>query len=54
MAAQTGLLKPALKAIAADIDKSFDLLLPVPGDPRDRLAGFGARHLVAVGDQSGG
>ncbi len=37
MTAQTGLLKPALKAIAADIDKSFDLLLPVPGDARDRL-----------------
>ncbi|MGV3510668.1 MAG: polyprenyl synthetase family protein [Novosphingobium sp.] len=35
--AETGLLKPALKAIADDIDKSFDLLLPVPGDPRDRL-----------------
>lgn len=35
--ADTGLLKPALKAIAEDIDKSFDLLLPVPGDPRDRL-----------------
>jgi farnesyl diphosphate synthase len=35
--AETGLLKPALKAIAEDIDKSFDLLLPVPGDPRDRL-----------------
>lgn len=33
----TGLLKPALKAIAEDIDQSFDLLLPVPGDPRDRL-----------------
>ena len=32
-----GLLKPALKAIAEDIDHSFDLLLPVPGDPRDRL-----------------
>lgn len=37
MAADTGLLKPALKAIAEDIDKSFDLLLPLPGDPRDRL-----------------
>ena len=37
MATETGLLKPALKAIAEDIDKSFDLLLPVPGDPRDRL-----------------
>lgn len=35
--AETGLLKPALKAIAEDINKSFDLLLPVPGDPRDRL-----------------
>ncbi|WP_109797825.1 MULTISPECIES: polyprenyl synthetase family protein [Novosphingobium] len=35
--AETGQLKPALKAIAEDIDKSFDLLLPVPGDPRDRL-----------------
>ena len=34
---ETGLLKPALKAIAEDIDNSFDLLLPVPGDPRDRL-----------------
>ncbi|MDT0507823.1 farnesyl diphosphate synthase [Novosphingobium sp. MMS21-SN21R] len=33
----TGLLKPALAAIAEDIDHSFDLLLPVPGDPRDRL-----------------
>lgn len=37
MAAETGLLKPALKAIAEEIDNSFDLLLPVPGDPRDRL-----------------
>ncbi|TXI10985.1 MAG: polyprenyl synthetase family protein [Novosphingobium sp.] len=35
--ADTGLLKPALKAIAEDIDNSFDLLLPIPGDPRDRL-----------------
>ena len=35
--AETGLLKPALKAIAEDIDRSFDLLLPVPGDARDRL-----------------
>ncbi len=35
--ADTGLLTPALKAIAEDIDKSFDLLLPVPGDARDRL-----------------
>ncbi|MBA4088875.1 MAG: farnesyl-diphosphate synthase [Novosphingobium sp.] len=35
--ADTGLLKPALKAIAEDIDNSFDLLLPIPRDPRDRL-----------------
>lgn len=33
----TGLLKPALKAIAEDIDDSFDRLLPLPGDPRNRL-----------------
>lgn len=32
-----GLLKPALAAIQADIDASFDALLPIPGDPRDRL-----------------
>lgn len=37
MSQATGLLKPALKAIAEDIDHSFDMLLPVPGDPRDRL-----------------
>jgi farnesyl diphosphate synthase len=36
-AAATGLLQPALAAIQADIDASFDALLPVPGDPRDRL-----------------
>ncbi len=37
MSQTTGLLKPALKAIAEDIDHSFDLLLPLPGDPRNRL-----------------
>lgn len=37
MSQANGLLKPALKAIADDIDHSFDLLLPLPGDPRDRL-----------------
>lgn len=37
MSQATGLLKPALKAIAEDIDHSFDLLLPLPGDPRNRL-----------------
>jgi len=37
MSKPTGLLKPALKAIAEDIDHSFDMLLAVPGDPRDRL-----------------
>ncbi|OYW47753.1 MAG: farnesyl-diphosphate synthase [Novosphingobium sp. 12-63-9] len=31
------LLAPALAQIARDIDDSFDALLPVPGDPRDRL-----------------
>jgi len=31
------LLKPALAAIQADVDASFDALLPIPGDPRDRL-----------------
>lgn len=45
--AETGLLKPALKAIAEDIDKSFDLLLPVPGDPRDRLVE--AMRYAAIG-----
>lgn len=37
MSQATGLLKPALKAITEDIDHSFDLLLPLPGDPRNRL-----------------
>ncbi len=37
MSQTTDLLKPALKAIAEDIDHSFDLLLPLPGDPRNRL-----------------
>jgi len=37
MSQATGLLNPALKAIAEDIDHSFDLLLPLPGDPRNRL-----------------
>lgn len=37
MSSDTGLLKPALAEIAQDIDRSFDLLLPVSGDPRDRL-----------------
>ena len=30
-------LKPALDRIAQDIDASFDALLPLPNDPRDRL-----------------
>lgn len=45
--AETGLLKPALKAIAEDIDRSFDLLLPLPGDPRDRLVE--AMRYAAIG-----
>lgn len=43
----TGLLKPALTAIAEDIDHSFDLLLPLPGDPRDRLVE--AMRYAAIG-----
>lgn len=31
------LLRTALDAIREDIDASFDSLLPLPGDPRDRL-----------------
>ena len=50
--AETGLLKPALKAIAEDIDKSFDLLLPVPGDPRDRLV-EAMRYATIGGDEWG-
>ncbi len=45
--AETGLLKPALQAIAEDIDNSFDLLLPVPSDPRDRLVE--AMRYAAIG-----
>lgn len=44
---ETGLLKPALKAIAEDVDRSFDLLLPLPGDPRDRLVE--AMRYAAIG-----
>ncbi|NLR70101.1 polyprenyl synthetase family protein [Novosphingobium sp. ERN07] len=47
MVAETGLLKPALRAIAEDIDNSFDLLLPVPSDPRDRLVE--AMRYAAIG-----
>jgi hypothetical protein len=31
------LLEPALERIAQEIDESFDALLPMPNDPRDRL-----------------
>jgi farnesyl diphosphate synthase len=31
------LAQAALAAIQAEIDASFDALLPIPGDPRDRL-----------------
>jgi farnesyl diphosphate synthase len=30
-------LRPALDSIAAEIDRQFDLLLPIPADPRARL-----------------
>lgn len=47
MSQANGLLKPALQAIAEDIDHSFDLLLPLPGDPRDRLVE--AMRYAAIG-----
>lgn len=47
MSQATGLLKPALQAIAEDIDHSFDLLLALPGDPRDRLVE--AMRYAAIG-----
>ncbi|MBB3939584.1 farnesyl diphosphate synthase [Novosphingobium fluoreni] len=33
----TGMLREAMAGIAEEIDRAFDLLLPVPGDPRARL-----------------
>ncbi|MCY1671517.1 polyprenyl synthetase family protein [Novosphingobium sp. SL115] len=47
MSVEPGLLKDALKAIAEDIDRSFDLLLPLPGDARDRLVE--AMRYAAIG-----
>jgi farnesyl diphosphate synthase len=41
------ILKPALAAIAADIDHQFALLLPLPTDPRRRL--FEAMRHAAIG-----
>ncbi|MEY3657574.1 MAG: hypothetical protein RL425_335 [Pseudomonadota bacterium] len=41
------LLKPALNEIAADIDRAFDLLLPVPDDGRARL--YEAMRHAAIG-----
>ncbi|MDF8331658.1 polyprenyl synthetase family protein [Novosphingobium cyanobacteriorum] len=40
-------LKQALAAIQRDIDSTFDALLPVPGDPRDRLVE--AMRYAAIG-----
>jgi hypothetical protein len=40
-------LKPALAQIAEDIDASFDALLAVAGDPRDRL--IEAMRYAAIG-----
>jgi farnesyl diphosphate synthase len=40
-------LAPELEAIARDIDRQFDLLLPVPPDPRARL--FEAMRYAAIG-----
>nr|WP_183616516.1 farnesyl diphosphate synthase [Novosphingobium fluoreni] len=36
-AMSTGMLREAMAGIAEEIDRAFDLLLPVPGDPRARL-----------------
>ena len=41
------LLKPALNEIAADVDRAFDLLLPVPDDGRARL--YEAMRHAAIG-----
>ena len=41
------ILKPALADIAADIDRSFDLLLPIPNDGRARL--YEAMRHAAIG-----
>jgi farnesyl diphosphate synthase len=41
------LLQDELDAVARDIDRAFDLLLPLPGDPRDRL--FEAMRHAAIG-----
>nr|WP_068077650.1 farnesyl diphosphate synthase [Novosphingobium lentum] len=41
------LLKSALADIAAEIDESFDRLLPLPGDPRDKL--YAAMRYAAIG-----
>jgi farnesyl diphosphate synthase len=41
------ILKPALAAIAEDIDHQFELLLPLPGDPRRKL--FEAMRHAAIG-----
>ncbi|BEV00856.1 polyprenyl synthetase family protein [Novosphingobium olei] len=43
----TGLLKPALVQIAREIDASFDALLPLAGDQRDRLVE--AMRYAAIG-----
>jgi farnesyl diphosphate synthase len=41
------LLRPALKRIGEDIDSSFDALLPLANDPRDRL--IEAMRYAAIG-----
>ncbi len=40
-------LQPALEQISADIDRQFDLLLPVPEDPRRNL--YEAMRYAAIG-----
>jgi farnesyl diphosphate synthase len=45
--AKMALLQDELEAIAIDVDRAFDLLLPLPGDQRDRL--FEAMRHAAIG-----
>jgi farnesyl diphosphate synthase len=47
MTAPAILLSDALLDIARDVDQTFDLLLPLPGDSRDRL--FEAMRHAAIG-----
>ena len=47
MSSKLDVLKPALADIRQDVDRSFDLMLPVPEDGRRRL--FEAMRHAAIG-----